>query len=68
KQTGTQASYFVTGPSGLLEVEYHPAHNRWTHYLRFGSEVVGIFQLKRRLTHQEFSEIIIFLTISIVGF
>ncbi|PJK04727.1 hypothetical protein CO610_11410 [Lysobacteraceae bacterium NML95-0200] len=42
KQTGTQASYFATGPSGLLEVEYHPAHNRWTHYLRFGSEVVGM--------------------------
>ncbi|PJK10573.1 type IV secretion protein Rhs [Lysobacteraceae bacterium NML95-0200] len=42
KQTGAQASYFATGPSGLLEVEYHPAHNRWTHYLRFGSEVVGM--------------------------
>ncbi|PJK08655.1 hypothetical protein CO608_08360 [Lysobacteraceae bacterium NML08-0793] len=42
KQTGAQISYFASGPSGLLEVEYQPAQNRWTHYLRFGNDVVGM--------------------------
>ncbi|MDO5505070.1 MAG: RHS repeat-associated core domain-containing protein [Pseudoxanthomonas suwonensis] len=42
KRVGTNGTAYLTGPSGQLEVEYNWGGAGWTHYLRFGGQVVGL--------------------------